>query len=131
MAKDNKEIFEAIVSIGRDLNKFWEENQDRLKEITGSSTVSLADNQPLTHAQKKDGKIIISTDVSSRNSGEMSLEYKPKDSAMIIEAGGKRTKVRLPEDVLFNQASTEVNNGVLNVEMPRATEAEIEEGGDE
>lgn len=117
MAKDDDFTIRGIMDLLDDAIGYVEENRDTFESIFGGSRLRLGEHDPLMEASKMDDRVIITLEVSSEEFSNVSLEY--DNGKLKIRFNGKSVIADVPGDIVMEDANADLNNGVLNLEIPR------------
>lgn len=121
MTKDSgeRDIFD-ILDKAVDL---YEDNKDVIKDIApGDESITIDGEEPLKQALVDDDKVIITVDVVGKDIQDVRIALEGTEAKIVI--AGDPIKAQVPSDVNMEEAQAELNNGVLEVVIPR-------EGGQE
>lgn len=103
--------------------EFYEQNKDMIEgAVPSSGNVSIGEDDPLKKAMVNDDKVIIIVDVGTDKLEDIRLSLNGTKAEIGI--GNDSVMVDVPTDVNMDSASAQLNNGILEVEIPR-------QGGDE
>lgn len=116
MTDDNKgtDIFDVLDKA----TELYNEHKDTLRDVapeTGSVTIN--DEEPLKQALVDDEKVLVTVDVGE--GGVENIRLNLDGTTAKVEVGGKNVTAEVPEDVNMDNASAVMNNGVLEVIIPR------------
>lgn len=101
----------------------YESNEDTIKEFFGDDNeVTIDGEEPLKQALVEEDKAIITVDVGAGDLQNINIQLEGETAK--IKIGGSTVTAKVPEDVNMDDAKATINNGVLEVEIPR-------EGGEE
>lgn len=97
---------------------FYEDNEDKFRKFIGTNdTVKIDDKSPLKQAHVMDDKVNIAIETGSDGIGEIHLEETEK--GLIMGVGNRKVQVEVPSDVDTSKADANLNNGVLDIVIPR------------
>jgi HSP20 family molecular chaperone IbpA len=96
----------------------YENNKDVVEGIvSGSSDVTIDDEEPLKQAFVDEDKAEITVDVGVDDIKDIRLALNGTEAHITV--GGTTITADVPADVIMEDARAELNNGVLKVEIPR------------
>lgn len=102
---------------------FYEKNKDTFEGVVDTaSDVTIDDDDPLKQALVDEDKAMITVDVGTDEISDIQIAL--NGTTAEISIGGQTLKADVPADVDMDDASAHLNNGVLEVQIPRT-------GGDE
>lgn len=121
---DIRRFIKTTIDILEGAEDFYEKNQDTIDSIIGpreqtGERVDLKEGEPLLDAQKEDDKVLISAETNAENVGEIGFGLNVDDYSLVIDLERGKVNVKLPKDSKPEKLSTELNNGVLTVVIPR------------
>lgn len=94
-----------------------DEHEDKLKNVMGGSgEVNLTEQAPLKHIEKTDDEVIITVE---GDGGFSSISVMQHDGKVVIEMNEKEVIAEVPDDVNIGETNAQMNNGVLDVTIPR------------
>lgn len=97
---------------------FYEENRDTIENVVSEGDgVQIDDDGPLKAAVVNEDEAKITVDVGKDNLQD--IEIKLNGTTAVLVIGSNTITAEVPEDVIMDDASAELNNGVLNVQIPR------------
>lgn len=116
MTDDNKgsDVFDMLDRVV----SFYEKNKETFQGVVDTGTdVTIDDEDPLKQALVTDGKALITVDVGTDAIQDIRLAL--NGTTAEIGIGDKTIKVDVPADVNMDEAEAKLNNGVLEVTIPR------------
>lgn len=117
MSKDDDFGIKDIIKLIEDATSYIDDNRDMIESITGSGRIRLRDEDPLVEATKTEEKVIITMEVSGESFSNISLMY--NDGVLKVDFNGDVVTADVPGDIMMEDADASLNNGVLNIEIPR------------
>lgn len=97
---------------------FYEKNKETFEGVvSGESDVTIDDDEPLKQALVDDDRAIITVDVGTDGIGDIRLAL--NGTTAEITVGGTTITAEVPPDVNMDDAEAHLNNGILEVEIPR------------
>jgi len=97
---------------------FYEKNKETFEGVVDNgSDVTIDDEDPLKQALVDDEKAMVTVDVGTDEIGDIRLAL--NGTTAQITVGGKTIRADVPADVDMDGASAHLNNGVLEVQIPR------------
>lgn len=112
--KDGNDIFDMVDKAV----DFYKENQDMIKGmVDGEDTIRMDDQSPLKTAIVQEDQVIISVEVKDADFSNVKID--DVDDGVVVGMNGEQVKAEVPEDVDVGDASATLNNGVLEVKIPR------------
>jgi len=117
---------DEIMAMVDSLMDFVEENDEMIDRLqgggsSGGDTVDLSDQTPLREAIRDDDRVIIASEVKGEVS---SINVSEDDGEVVIGINGQELRTSVPNDVDIDGTSANVNNGVLEVEIPRTGDSQ-------
>lgn len=119
MTEDNNKDIRNILDLADGIVSFIEENQDTISDAFGGKGVSLSDRDPLKSIVKEDDIVIVTIETKDEVD---EVGFKRKDGKVRFMINDKSIKVSMPEDARLGDAEAVLNNGVLEVKVPRGDE---------
>lgn len=116
MTDDNKgsDIFDMV---DRAVS-FYEKNKDTFKSVTDTNDgITIDDEDPLKQAHVTDDEAMITVDVGTDELEDIRLAL--NGTTVEIGVGDTTITANVPADVDMDDASASLNNGVLEVVIPR------------
>lgn len=117
----NKDKIDDIFDLVRSGIDLIDEHEDKLNNILNSSqdSIRIDDRSPLTSFQKSEDEVTITVETKeefesisiSKSGGEVTISLNDKDVVADV-----------PRDVDIKQVDANLNNGVLDVNIPREGE---------
>ena len=97
---------------------FYEKNKDTFEGVVDNgSDITIDDEDPLKQALVDEEKAMITVDVGTDEISDLRLAL--NGTTAQITVGGETLKADVPADVDMDNASAHLNNGVLEVQIPR------------
>lgn len=97
---------------------FYEKNKETFQGVVpGDDSVVIDDEEPLKQALVDEDKALITVDVGTDELEDIRLAL--NGTTAEIGIGDKTVKADVPADVDMDQAKAQLNNGVLEVMVPR------------
>lgn len=97
---------------------FYEKNKDTFEGVASTgSDVTIDDEDPLKQALVDDDKAIVTVDVGTDAISDIRLALNGTTAQVTV--GGTKVTADVPADVDMDKAEAHLNNGVLEVEIPR------------
>ena len=116
---DKRDIFDMLDK-AVDL---YEQNKDTIKDIVPrDESITIDGEEPLKQALVDDDKAIITVDIGAKDIQDVRISLEGTKAKVGI--AGDSITAEVPSDVNMEDAQAELNNGVLEVVIPR-------EGGQE
>lgn len=120
--KDNNKDDGFMDMVDKAVN-FYQENREMFESLApDEDTVKIDGKSPLKSATVDDDMVYVTIEVPG--DGLDSIRIDEDDDGVIIGMNGENIKAEVPEDVNTDNADASLNNGVLQVKIPR-------EGGEE
>jgi len=117
--KDGSDLFDMV---DRAIS-LYEQNKNSIQGLTGGDgDINLGDDDILKQASVTDSAVNITVDVGVEDLEDIRLALNGKEAQITV--GGEKITAEVPSDVNMDRASAHLNNGVLEVAIPR-------EGGNE
>lgn len=117
--KNNDGIFDML---DKAVN-FYEENKDMIQEVAPSgNSVKIDDKSPLREAIVSDDKVMIVVEV--KGDGFSNIIIDDTEDGVVVGMNDEKVVAEVPDDVNVDQAGATLNNGVLEVTIPRNKEEE-------
>jgi len=116
MTDDNKgsDLFDMI---DRAVS-FYEKNKDTIEGAVGTEDgIKLDDDEPLKQASVTDDEVMITVDVGVDDLENIRLALNGTTAQIVV--GGKTITAEVPSDVDMDDPEANLNNGVLEVRIPR------------
>lgn len=111
---DNNGIIDTIDKV----IGLYEENKDMLEgALPSGNSVKIDDKSPLREAIVTDSEVTVVMEV--KGEGFENIRVDDTDDGIIVGLNGKTVKAEVPSDVDIDQAEASLNNGVLEVQIPR------------
>lgn len=102
---------------------FYEKNKETFEGVVpGNEGISINDDDPLKQAMVDEDKAMVTVDVGTDELEDIRLAL--NGTTVEIGIGADTIMADVPADVDMDDASARLNNGILEVEIPRV-------GGDE
>lgn len=117
MTRENSDVGDIvdIIETGIDL---FEENRDTIEELVGSSNeVKLGQDSPLTSAQMDEDYVYVT--VEAKKDDIDGIKVKETEDGVVLGINGDPVSVDAPDDVNTAGVEAQLNNGVLEVKIPR------------
>lgn len=112
-----------IVDMFKKASDFVDDNEDLVRSfIPEENQVDIGEQSPLKSAIVNDDEVIVTVEV--KNGKFEDITVKRAEEGVIIGMNGDKVKANIPNDVDIDGADAMLNNGVLEVTLPR-------QGGDE
>lgn len=97
---------------------FYEKNKETFEGVVpNDSSVTIDDEDPLKQALVDDDKAMITVDVGTDEIGDIRLAL--NGTTAEVKVGGQTITADVPADVDMDSAEAHLNNGVLEVQIPR------------
>lgn len=102
---------------------FYQQNKDIVESfMPESNSVQIDEKSPLKEAIIQDDEVIIA--VETHDEGFSDVLIDETEQGVAVGINGEKIMAKVPEDVSIEDAQANLNNGVLEVKIPRT-------GGDE
>jgi len=97
---------------------FYEKNKDTIRGATGmGDSIELDDDDPLKQASVTDEEVMITVDVGVEDLENIRLALNGTTAEIVV--GGQTVTANVPSDVDMDSPEANLNNGVLEVRIPR------------
>lgn len=94
-----------------------DEHEDKLDNLFGSNdSIEIGDNEPLKDLTKSEDEVKVTVETDSDLD---SISIRKEEDSVIISMGEKEVIAKTPEDVNLSGVDANLNNGVLDVTIPR------------
>lgn len=115
MKDDDKPDFVDIIRGAIDV---YEENKHLLDGIdSDSNKLDVSEREPLQQVVKSEESVIVTMEVSSSDLDQITLNLEGEKA--VIGIGSSTLEVSVPEDAEVGSADATLNNGILEVTIPR------------
>lgn len=126
MSRDNDKIDELrkYVAMGEEVLDMLQRHKDTISAVSSGSVggVDISDTDIPVTVNRNEEKIVVT--VLANGGGVAEVGFTLDDDVLELGFGGKTVTVEVPEDADIDNATADMNNGVLTAEIPR-------DGGDE
>lgn len=102
----------------------YNDNKDMIKEVVpDEERLKIDEKSPLREAIVSDDEVIVVVEVKDESLNNIVVDDSPEDG-VIVGMNNQTVKAEVPSDVDIDKTEVSLNNGVLEVKIPR-------EGGEE
>lgn len=95
---------------------FIDNNEDKIKRLTGVNELNIEDGEPLTDLHKTEDKVLITLEV---NEDIDSISIKRDNGHALFKINEKEFRAKMPDDARLEDTVANLNNGVLEAQIPR------------
>jgi len=114
---DDSDVSDMIDMLDKALD-LVKEHEDKLNGFVGSGVDdTFTVREPLAEAEVKDDRVVVVAEARGQNGSEMSVSF--GNGIMKFTLGDKQYEAEVPNDIVEESVSAEINNGVLRVEVER------------
>lgn len=111
--------FRDLFDLAEDVFGLIDENEDRIRSVIGSNKVQLGEGEMMKELHKSEDEIRIVAETKEEFS---KVNVKKSDGDLFIEFNDKSLMSSVPDDVRIEDSRVLLNNGVLEVTVPRGDE---------
>lgn len=117
MTKDGGFNLRDLLELADGLVDYIEDNRGTIETMTGANRIRLEDDDPLREVIKEDDKVLLTLEVKDTDFSDVRLEY--KKGVLRVKYNDNVVTAKVPGDIKMEDSRIELNNGVLDITIPR------------
>lgn len=130
MDDDRRDVISTLFDKFDDVKEFYDENEEEIHDLLGVDKEEQVIEEPKDTAETlvKDEEVVIDIELSEPGVDEIGIKEFDFDDCkeVSISYRGKRVDIEVPSNIDMDGISSDENNGVLTITIPRDTGINIE-----
>lgn len=131
----DRDKIETFFDIVEDAKELYDENEDKIKNLVNykgdENTIKLKEGEPTISTEVTDDVLIATIETNQDSIIDFDFLALYEEDRLMIDSGDNEWVLDLSEDAVVDKIDASVNNGVLDIQIPRDNNGGDDDGTDE